>query len=54
MRRSDLPAEKNAMLEKLETEGVPVIEMSTMTQEGVMNIRDKVSIITIILKFWFI
>lgn len=42
MRRADLPAEKKNLLEKLEGEGVTVIEMSTVTQEGVVNLRDRV------------
>lgn len=35
--------EKSALLEKLEKEGIPVVEMSTVTQEGVISLRDKVS-----------
>ncbi|CAI4231907.1 unnamed protein product [Auanema sp. JU1783] len=41
MRRSELPESKLKCLENLEKEGVSVIEMSTMTQEGVVNLRDK-------------
>lgn len=44
MRRNDLPAVKNELLVKLEQEGVPVVEMSTITQEGIMAVRDRVSI----------
>ncbi|WKY06823.1 hypothetical protein Q1695_006757 [Nippostrongylus brasiliensis] len=41
LRRSDIAPEKSALLEKLEKEGIPVVEMSTVTQEGVINLRDK-------------
>ncbi|PIO65894.1 NOGCT domain protein [Teladorsagia circumcincta] len=41
VRRADIPSEKGALLEKLEKEGVPVVEMSTVTQEGVISLRDK-------------
>ncbi|KAK6019696.1 GTP-binding domain protein [Ostertagia ostertagi] len=41
VRRADIPSEKAALLEKLEKEGVPVVEMSTVTQEGVISLRDK-------------
>ena len=33
---------QEALLAKLEGEGVPIMEMSTMVNEGVMEIRDKV------------
>jgi nucleolar GTP-binding protein len=41
MRRGDLPTEKNDLLNKLEGEGVPVVEMSTITQEGIIAVRDR-------------
>uniref|UniRef100_A0A1I7XY00 Nucleolar GTP-binding protein 1 n=1 Tax=Steinernema glaseri TaxID=37863 RepID=A0A1I7XY00_9BILA len=41
MRRSDLPPEKNELLSKLESENIPVIEMSTVSQEGVIGLRDQ-------------
>ncbi|KHJ96299.1 GTP-binding domain protein, partial [Oesophagostomum dentatum] len=41
VRRDDLPEEKIAQLMKIEKDGIPIIEMSTITQEGVMNLRDK-------------
>ena len=39
--RSDLPPEKAALLDQLEKEGIPIIETSTLTQEGVMGLRDR-------------
>ncbi|KAL3121377.1 hypothetical protein niasHT_004961 [Heterodera trifolii] len=40
--RKDLIAEKEAILrEKLETAGVPVVELSTLTQQGITELRDK-------------
>ncbi|KAL3123110.1 hypothetical protein niasHT_005043 [Heterodera trifolii] len=40
--RKDLIAEKEAVLrEKLETAGVPVVELSTLTQQGITELRDK-------------
>ncbi|VDP14696.1 unnamed protein product [Heligmosomoides polygyrus] len=41
VRRADMAPEKSALLEKLEKEGIPVVEMSTVTQEGVISLRDK-------------
>ncbi|RCN32232.1 NOGCT domain protein [Ancylostoma caninum] len=41
VRRGDLPPQKAAQLEKIEKEGIPVVEMSTITQEGVISLRDK-------------
>jgi nucleolar GTP-binding protein len=42
LRLAALPADKRAPLEKLAKEGVSIIEMSTMTLEGVMQLRDAV------------
>lgn len=43
VRRADLEPEKEAMLrEKFEKAGIPVVELSTFTQEGVIELRDKV------------
>ncbi|KAF1759668.1 hypothetical protein GCK72_016135 [Caenorhabditis remanei] len=39
--RGDLPAEKAALLDQLEKEGIPIVETSTLTQEGVMSLRDR-------------
>uniref|UniRef100_A0A1I7TQ90 Nucleolar GTP-binding protein 1 n=1 Tax=Caenorhabditis tropicalis TaxID=1561998 RepID=A0A1I7TQ90_9PELO len=39
--RSDLPAEKAALLDQLEKEGIPIVETSTLTQEGIMSLRDR-------------
>ncbi|CAB3409019.1 unnamed protein product [Caenorhabditis bovis] len=39
--RSDLPPEKAAILDQLENEGVPIVETSTLTKEGVMTLRDR-------------
>ncbi|EYB98479.1 hypothetical protein Y032_0131g1648 [Ancylostoma ceylanicum] len=41
VRRGDLPSQKAAQLDKIEKEGIPVVEMSTITQEGVISLRDK-------------
>uniref|UniRef100_A0A1I7XSB2 Nucleolar GTP-binding protein 1 n=1 Tax=Heterorhabditis bacteriophora TaxID=37862 RepID=A0A1I7XSB2_HETBA len=41
IRRDELPTEKNDLLKKLEKEGIPIVEMSTITHEGVINLRDK-------------
>ncbi|TMS38608.1 hypothetical protein L596_005298 [Steinernema carpocapsae] len=40
MRREDLPAEKNELLKKLESESIPIVEMSTLSSEGVVHLRD--------------
>jgi uncharacterized protein YkuJ len=38
-----LPPEKEAFLEeKFERAGIPVVELSTFSQEGVIELRDKV------------
>lgn len=42
LRRNDLAPEKAEYLNKLEKENVPIIEMSTVSQEGIMNLRDQV------------
>lgn len=42
MRRAELPADKNEILEKLEKENVPVMEISTVSNEGIVDLRDKV------------
>jgi nucleolar GTP-binding protein len=43
IRRKDLPSEKKAFLEeKFERAGIPVVELSTFSQEGVIELRDKV------------
>ncbi|CAI5449788.1 unnamed protein product [Caenorhabditis angaria] len=39
--RSELPAEKAALLDQLEKEGIPIVETSTLTQEGIMTLRDR-------------
>ncbi|CAJ0936219.1 unnamed protein product, partial [Mesorhabditis belari] len=39
-RRADLPADKEACIKRLEADGVPIVEMSTMTEEGVLGLRD--------------
>ncbi|CAI2349941.1 unnamed protein product [Caenorhabditis sp. 36 PRJEB53466] len=39
--RADLPADKAALLDNLEKEGIPIVETSTLTQEGIMNLRDR-------------
>ncbi|CAJ0567543.1 unnamed protein product, partial [Mesorhabditis spiculigera] len=39
-RRSDLPPEKEELLKKLEADNIPLIEMSTITKEGVLGLRD--------------
>jgi nucleolar GTP-binding protein len=41
VRRADLPDEKRALLDKFEQDGVPMVEMSTITQEGVMDLRNE-------------
>ena len=43
VRRADLPDEKRALLDKFEQDGVHMVEMSTITQEGVMDLRNEVS-----------
>jgi len=40
LRLASLPADKRAPLDKLANDGVSIIEMSTMTLEGVMQLRD--------------
>ncbi|KAF8374366.1 nog-1, partial [Pristionchus pacificus] len=39
--RAELPAEKEAMLAALEKDGVPLLEMSTVSKTGVVEIRDR-------------
>lgn len=41
-KRSELAAEKAALIAKLEEESLSVFEMSTITQEGIMEFRNKV------------
>jgi nucleolar GTP-binding protein len=41
MRRSELTADKNELLVKLEKDNVPVVEISTVTQEGIVDLRDQ-------------
>lgn len=35
----DLPDEKKALLKEVEAEGIPIIPMSTVSEEGVMNVK---------------
>lgn len=43
VRRKDLEPEKEALLqEKFEKAGIQIVELSTFTQEGVIELRDKV------------
>jgi nucleolar GTP-binding protein len=42
LRRKNLSAETEALLCKFENENIPVIELSTLTEEGVIELRDKV------------
>lgn len=46
MRRADLAPEKEEILKCIEAENIPVIEISTFTEEGLMDLKNKV-----ILKF---
>ncbi|GMT25171.1 hypothetical protein PFISCL1PPCAC_16468, partial [Pristionchus fissidentatus] len=39
--RSELPAEKEALLAALEKDGIPLLEMSTVSKNGVVEIRDR-------------
>ncbi|KAI1733029.1 nucleolar GTP-binding protein 1 (NOG1) domain-containing protein [Ditylenchus destructor] len=41
LRRADLSPEKEAILEKLEKQNVPIIEISTLSEEGIVELRDK-------------
>ncbi|KAI1726562.1 nucleolar GTP-binding protein 1 (NOG1) domain-containing protein [Ditylenchus destructor] len=41
LRRADLSPEKEAVLEKLEKQNVPIIEISTLSEEGIVDLRDK-------------
>ncbi|KAL7080612.1 hypothetical protein ACQ4LE_000629 [Meloidogyne hapla] len=41
LRRKDLPAETEALLKKFESDNIPIIELSTLTEEGVIELRDK-------------
>lgn len=43
MRRKDLPSEKEEILKKIEADNIPVIEISTITEEGLMELKDKVN-----------
>uniref|UniRef100_A0A914XAA0 Nucleolar GTP-binding protein 1 n=1 Tax=Plectus sambesii TaxID=2011161 RepID=A0A914XAA0_9BILA len=41
LRRADLAPSKRALIDKFEEEGVHIMEMSTITQEGVMEFRNE-------------
>lgn len=41
LRRKDLPAETEALLKKFESDNIPIIELSTLTEEGIIELRDK-------------
>jgi len=41
LRRGDLPPEKAEFLTKLDQQNIPIVEMSTVSQEGIMNLRDQ-------------
>jgi len=41
MKIADLPPEKRAIFEGIEKLNIPVIQMSTMTQEGIMDLRNE-------------
>uniref|UniRef100_A0A914LCR6 Nucleolar GTP-binding protein 1 n=1 Tax=Meloidogyne incognita TaxID=6306 RepID=A0A914LCR6_MELIC len=41
LRRKDLPAETEALLKKFESDNIPIVELSTLTEEGVIELRDK-------------
>lgn len=43
LRRTELPQEKEEVLKQFEKIGVSVLELSTLTKEGVIELRDKVS-----------
>uniref|UniRef100_A0AC34RI71 Nucleolar GTP-binding protein 1 n=1 Tax=Panagrolaimus sp. JU765 TaxID=591449 RepID=A0AC34RI71_9BILA len=40
-RRSELSPEKQELLKKLESDGIPVVEISTVSKEGVIGFRDQ-------------
>ena len=42
VRRSELPQEKNEILEKIESSGIEIVELSTLYQEGIVELRNKV------------
>lgn len=42
VKREELPSDKEVLLKKLEEEGVTILEMSTLKQTGVIQLRDKV------------
>lgn len=42
-RVTDLSAERQALLERFKEEDITVVEMSTMTEEGVMKVKQEVS-----------
>src|SRR3569623_2028981 len=42
LRRGDLPPEKAEFLTKLDQQNIPIVDMSTVSQEGIMNLRDQV------------
>nr|CAD2184083.1 unnamed protein product [Meloidogyne enterolobii] len=41
LRRKDLPAETEELLKKFESDNIPIVELSTLTEEGVIELRDK-------------
>lgn len=43
LRRCQLSTENENVLKKFEKEGVNIVELSTLTEEGVLQLRDKVS-----------
>lgn len=42
MRRVDLAHEKEAILKKIEADNIPVMEISTITEEGLMDLKNQV------------
>lgn len=41
-RRNELTEEKNLILKKIEDEGVPIFEISTVSEEGIIELRNQV------------
>ena len=50
----DLPSEKKKFFDQFKSENIPIVEMSTLMEDGVMNVRNEVSDYYELIYFFFI
>lgn len=46
LKLEELSPEKRALLARIESENIPVMEMSTMTENGIMEVKQEVRFFT--------